>query len=367
MNSFRCKLLVLFLLVVFPIFALGNPLDTVRDRLCVRGRMEAEGFFYNSEFSHPLKPGYTLPGVLVAPTVHLTPNKWAEFIGGYRCVVMAGRKRPFVHHPVLSLRMCLRPDLMVRLGTLPDMREHGLPAWVYVGQWAWLHPTETGAQIKYMRGLFRAETWIDWSNFIWFREQDNERFLYGFHVQYGGSRKASVHLEGLHLGLFALASHVGGQIDDSPTPVQTSVNLGLHMHYTSRSIGRMQLRIKTGSYFAFSNDGREASPLSSPHGWAMRPYVSIVVPRASMRFGYFVSQRYTSLRGEELFSSYSEWSEGRFMEQRHIATGQLRYRYLLGRATEFVGVGEAFYDMGLSRFDWAFSLQIRMRLEYLFV
>ncbi len=363
----RFWLSLLLLLTPILVWANGNPLDSVEDTLHVGLRVDSEGVFYNAEFSHPMKPGYTLPGVAVEPTLRVQPNKWAEFIGGYRGVFMGGKMRSVVGCPVISLRMCLSPELMIRMGTLANTRTHGLPDWLYSHQWPWLHNPETGAKIKYMRGLFRAETWIDWSNFIWRGENDNERFLYGLRVQYGGSRRPEVVLTGMRVGLFALASHIGGQIDDSPEPVQTSLNAGVDLHYTSSPMGGLSLRLLGGVYFAISRDGAAASPLDISSGWAGYPYLALRMRRGMVSVGYFRAKRFVSLRGEELLSAYSSWGDGRAMAARSVLTGTLRYRYQLGKSTEFTARAEGFYDLTLSRVDWAFLLRIRMRLSHWFV
>ena len=83
----------------------------------------SEGFFYNSEFSHPVKPGYTLPGITLRPFATLELKNKVAFTAGYFATYIQGKEKEglLLSRPLFTLSAHLFGDSGVycALGTLP--------------------------------------------------------------------------------------------------------------------------------------------------------------------------------------------------------------------------------------------------------
>ena len=329
----------------------------------LRFKLDTEGYFYNAEFSHPLKPGYTIPGFIVQPSVTLATERKIEFTAGYFGSFIQGREGIFRSRPILTLGGYLFDDsgLYCALGTLPI--SHPLPEFVYSSQYPWLHSPEAGAQIRYDTQWFRLQTWIDWDHFIWKDANDEERFLFGAQLH---SIPNNYHYRFAY-NAFLLARHHGGQIDTSKLPVVTSTNMGLVLEYTFGLSSYFFLGTRLAA--VASHDGHKPTPLTQRNGWALRPEIwfgTSPLKRHRLKFmvSYFYGSNFISLRGEELYRSYSQWSDGKVQPQRQILQGELFFQEEITRQASFQFGANGYYDLDLRRIDYDFYLRLRLNLAW---
>lgn len=329
----------------------------------LRFKLDTEGYFYNAEFSHPLKPGYTLPGFIVQPSCTLAIDRKFEFTAGYFGSFIHGREGIFRSCPILSLGGYLfgNSGLYCALGTLPI--SHPMLEFVYSCQYAWLHRPEAGAQIRYDTQWFRLQTWIDWDHFIWKDANDEERFLFGAQLH----SIPNSHHHRFAYNAFLLARHHGGQIDTSRLPVVTSTNIGLVLEY---ALGlNSHLSIGTRLAAVASHDGHKPTPLTQRNGWALRPEIWFKIPTNKHRglkflVSYFYGSNFISLRGEELYRSYSLWSDGKVQSQRQILQGEFVFQEVITQQAAFQFGINGYYDLDLRRIDYDFYLRLRLNLAW---
>lgn len=334
------------------------------DDVHLRFQLRSEGYFYNAEFSHPVKPGYTLPGISVKPSATLELGSKLEFTAGYFTSYMQGKAKDglYLSRPLFTIAAHLFGDsgLYCALGTLPVV--HPLPEFVYSMQYAWLHNLEAGAQICYDTRWFRLQTWIDWDRFIWKDANDEERFLFGaqLHALPNPDNRITYNA-------FFLARHHGGQIDTSHLPVVTSSNLGLELGYSyflgvAHSLGARIAAVA-------SHDGHKPTPLSQRNGWAIRPEIWWTVMQKEkyhvrIAASYFYGRNFISMRGEELYRSYSMWSDGYVQSQRQIAHGSFLFEERLWEYASFQFGANGYYDLDLRRIDYDFYLRLKLDLGW---
>lgn len=329
----------------------------------------AESYFYNAEFAHPLKPGYTLPGVSVHPEVWRRVGEKLYLNGGYFYAYMHGKSGAQVHKPTLSIAAQLattgRGSFWCRLGTLTDA--HPLPEAIYSPQYTWLHGPEAGAQLCWQGGRYRIQTWIDWDRFIWKDANDEERFLYGLewfnHAATGqGSEQGAQ--PAFTYNAFFLARHHGGQIDTSHLRVVTSTNAGLSLGWACRE-GTLCPQVKLHGFL--SHDGHHDSPLPARNGWAVAGEASLLfLGQLQLGVGYFYGKNFISLRGEELYRSYSVWSDGAMRSERRILEGTIVYEEPITQSGRFSCGAKGYYDLALGRIDYDFYLRLQIALETCF-
>ena len=345
-----------------PLWAQESHLDERQDAKGKWGfSLSADSYFYNAEFAHPLKPGYTLPGVGVHPELWLSLEERLYLNGGYFYAYMHGQKEAQVAKPTLSIRARLassaRSSFWCILGTLRD--EHPLPSYVYSPQYGWLHGPEAGAQLYWTSGAHRLQTWIDWDRFIWKDANDEERFLYGLQFfNYERTDGARPHFT---YNAFFLARHHGGQIDTSRLRVVTSTHAGISLGWTSNS---RRLRPQLRLHASLSHDGHHDSPLPQRNGWALAGEAQLHLwEQLHFSVGYFYGKHFISLRGEELYRSYSFWSDGAMHPTRSILEGSVEYEQALMTGGRFSAGAKGYYDLSLRRVDYDFYLRLEIFLD----
>jgi len=333
------------------------------DNTRIKFNLAGEGYFYNAEFSHPVKPGYTLPGFTARPSATLEFNQKLEFTAGYFTSFIQGKNGVHLSRPILTIASYLfgKSGLYCALGTLPI--SHPLPEWVYSNQYAWLHNPEAGALLRYDARWFRLQTWIDWDRFIWKDANDEERFLFGAQLHALPNQQNG----NLTYNAFFLARHHGGQIDTSHLPVVTSTNIGTELGY----VWRLGVHNFMGTRIAAvtSHDGHKPTPLTQRNGWAIRPEISWKLMKDTqynLRFAvsYFYGNNFISLRGEELYRSYSMWSDGNVQQQRQILQGAFVFQEKLLQYASFQFGANGYYDLDLRRIDYDFYLRLKLDLAW---
>lgn len=345
-----------------PLWAQISPLKEKQHNEKIWGvTFDADSYFYNAEFSHPLKPGYTLPGVVVHPGLWFALEKRLYLNGGYFYAYMHGKKEAQVQKPTLSLRAQLaagtQSSFWCILGTLRD--EHPLPSYVYSPQYGWLHGPEAGAQLYWTSAHHRLQTWIDWDRFIWKDANDEERFLYGlqfFNYERSGERRPH-----FTYNAFFLARHHGGQIDTSHLRVVTSTHAGINLGWTTNSTG---IRPAVHLHGSMSHDGHHDSPLPKRDGWAVAAEGQLHLwEQLHFSLEYFYGKHFISLRGEELYRSYSFWSDGAMHPTRSILDGSVEYEQAITAYGRFSAGAKGYYDVALRRIDYDFYLRLQIFLD----
>lgn len=337
----------------YPYSVLQYPqLDTGRHTVAFV--LDAEGVFYNAEFSHPMKTGYTLPGVRVAPRVRIVPGERVSLELGYCGAYMFGDRGLMVSRPVATLAVHPVRGLSIAIGTLPDSRAHRLPEYIYTRQRAWIAPAEMGVRIGYAGRYFRGETWVDWEEFIWRNADRQEAFLYGLMGEVCPLINRDIRAR-----LFVLARHQGGQIDTIDAPVVTSSQIGGELVYRSIPLGSQGWIVTVATSGAFSHDGAKNLPTGQANGFALHPYIGLGTRGAEVVLGYYMGYNFHTLRGEEYFASYSLWSEGRSELRRSVLTARGSYAYRFGEVASLLFTTDVYYDMRQRRTDWAAFLTLR--------
>lgn len=347
-------LIVVFLLVGQRLWAqIATIPEDCNTFVCYGWAVDADSYFYNAEFDHPLKPGYTLPGFSLYPRFSLNLAQRLYLEAGAYLGYMHGKKALQVLRPVFSVRAELLPDFWCTIGTLASPTE--FPEFLYTRQYSWLHGPEGGAAFRYANPYLVARTWIDWDRFIWKDDNDEERFLYGFTL----TSPTPTYKPGCYYNAFFLARHHGGQIDTSALPVVTSTNMGARLGYAISFIDSAKYAVGLLLTAVASHDGHKSSPILSRNGYALHSELWLRTFRVlTLAAGYFYGKNFISLRGEELYRSYSLWSRGRSAEQRSIVTGTLSLQQPITHYAYFQAGASGFYDLAFRRIDYDFYIRL---------
>ena len=276
-------------------------------------RLNALAFFDNREYSGPIKKGYTLPGFFVEPLLAYGHGRFS-MEAGLHVAYLAGADSLRRIVPMLSLQYRPAAWFAVRLGTLQHTT-HGLPEPLYRPENIYATRPDLGLDLAVRRPHLRTNLWLNWTRYIDHGSPFQEHFMVGLSTRYRPLAASSVHLP--ELGVFAVAAHQGGQIDNSDLPVTTLLNAAISLAYSYRIVSSQRL----GAEFV-GVAAKDASP--NPHlpyaqGYGLLAQATWRTRPTSLAIGYWHAQNLVLTEyGEPLYGSVSTVDSASNQPQRQL-------------------------------------------------
>jgi hypothetical protein len=313
-------------------------------------------FLRNNEYENPVYKGYTLIGFNAEPRISWQAGNETRVSAGWFFMRYDGHERNGYGRPVFRVQQKLRPGLEVVFGSLERAGGHLLPHPVYSLERNLNQLPEEGLQILYRNRLLQMESWIVWEQFLLWGENKQEKL--------SGGLSALIHLTNpddpwyVRIPGYLIASHRGGQIDVSSSPVQTLLNTGTGAALGKR-FGNSFVR-EAGVEFLFHqfSDASPQKQLATEKGFSIYP--ACVLNGSFWRFetGYWSGHSFYAPKGDPLFSSIA-FTDGRLWKKRNMSVTQVQ----LNRATKYgVQMGlqvEFTYDTEFGEPDYSYSFYLR--------
>jgi hypothetical protein len=163
---------------------------------------------------------------------------------------------------------------------------------------------------------------------------------------------------------YIIASHRGGQIDVSPSPIQTLLNVG-----TGPSLGRHfgKSFVREGGIEFIFHQFSDASPqkqLPVKKGYAIYPAVVLNGSFWRVETGFWSGHNFYAPKGDPLFSNIA-FTDGTLWKNRNMAVSQVqltkttKYGVRLGLQAEFT------YDPDFGEPDYSYSFYLRFSDQWL--
>lgn len=289
-------------------------------------------FFVNNEFEGRALRGYTLPGTRLKPMLRYSSSDKLCVEAGASAIIYDGAyKYPSVAyhglpewkgeqyqkgaHIVPWMRVEGRIDsLTVALGS--SDRDHQLPTPLFNSEMQLTADPEMGARVRYRRGIYNCDVWLDWQSFIYNYDGHQEVFTAGAAQEFLLYEKRAdaglQHSFRLSVPVVLLAQHRGGETDaNEGEGAQTAWNASAGLK-----------GVWTYDRKCFSNIEVEALALGCKQQgkkrlWPFRSGVAAwlgakaqVIPSVFCETGVFLSEKYVSLYGAPFFSTMSITYEG---------------------------------------------------------
>ncbi len=330
----KYKFILFFLFKVFlsqsilaqlypPSFYRNTQLDTNWEN-SIGFRVENSNFFKNDEYFNNIIQGYTLIGWFVNPKFVYYPAKNTRIEAGAHLLKYDGIDNFTKVLPTLSVQHKLSKSVDVILGTLHGTTNHQMIEPVFRYEYFFTDNVENGLQFLINKKRYWGDIWINWQNFIFKGDDDQEIFTLGLSNKFFLTKPESRHQ--LTIPIQILFVHHGGQINETKKKLQTINNNALGLSYSYKFAGGFFDQIGAEQYYALFNDmsgGGYQTPYLLGYG-----IYSVVFAKAKgfiLNGSWWYSDHYISQRGHPIYQSKSTRYTNYYEQYRAFVTGRLMY------------------------------------------
>lgn len=332
------------------IYNADSPTIATDERYELRINVDGMAFFRDNEYNtKDAVKGYTLPGVWLQPSVSYQPLRNLKLeLGAYMIHFWGANRYPNANYtnleraeaqnttkafhcvPVFRANMQLTPNVNVVLGSLYGKTAHGLAEPLYNDEMNISSDPETGVQVLWHNSWLHFDTWVNWQDFIFKNDDNQERFVYGLSARFNPSRKTARCQ--WYLPVQLLMQHIGGEVNtEAPdrmikTWLNAAAGVGLNVPLRTKlpvTLGGEVL----GAYF--SQQSGTVLPYNSGQGLLGR--VQARVWHFGLSAGYWWAHKYIPVYGSPLFSAMSTSAEGVTLHNPRMLMLRTEYAQQLGR------------------------------------
>ncbi len=304
-------------------FYRDTQLDTSWDN-SIGFRIENSNFFKNDEYFNKIIEGYTLIGWFVNPKFVYYPEKNTRIEVGGHFLMYDGTDNFTTVLPTLSVQHKISKSVDVVLGTLYGSTNHHVIEPVFRYEYFFTDNVENGLQFLINTKHYKGDIWINWQNFIFKGDDDQEVFTLGLSNKFLLTNPGSNHQ--LSIPLQILFVHHGGQINETDKKLQTINNDAIGLSYTYKFNGGFFDEIGAEQYYVLFNDF-SGSDYQTPYLMGYGIY-SVLFAKAKgfiLNGTWWYSDHYISQRGHPIFQSKSTRYTNYYEQYRAFVTGRLMY------------------------------------------
>jgi hypothetical protein len=329
-----------------------SPADS--NRLFLRFRNAT--FINNKEFFNPWQPGYTLIGFWARPLLEYHPGPDTRLMAGVHLLKYSGLGRFDRAIPVFSFHHRFIPGFEMVFGTIYGALNHGLIEPLFTFERVFTHRNESGLQFLINRQGFTADVWLNWERFIFTGDPFQEEFTAGLSSSISPwSREGRLRVE---IPVQLLATHLGGQIDESGERIQTLVNMATGIHadlHTGHPFFRI---VGFRGYWAGFLDNSGEIRHHYKNGRGLYPNMYVDTRWFEWGIGYWWANRFVAPRGEPVFQSVSQVDPGLAIDRRELITSKIIFNRQLLEGIDMGIRFEVYYDPVLGHFDHTGGIHI---------
>ena len=312
-------------------------------------------FFKNNEYFGDIIKGYTLLGYYLTPSVAYYFDSRFRLQAGVNILQYHGLKNELDITPVFSAHLRLFPKFDIIMGTLRGNVMHNMIEPMYDPELQFIKPNESGFQFLYDGNRFRADAWLDWEQFIRHGDTIPEIFTAGI-----SARSVLIDSENgwnLTIPVQFIAKHVGGQIGNRNTPVQTHCNIAAGLDLYKETSGFIK---KTGlfCYYLLYKEATSSNFIGFRSGKAIYTGVNMEVNNAFLMLGYWNADNFYAPKGNPIFQSLSHHDNTLIIRQRSLLTGKMGYHRTFNTKLKFSLVAETYYDSYIKQLDYTYMMNI---------
>lgn len=308
-------------------------------------------FFQNNEFKGNVDEGYTLPGLWLQPRVAYQPLSNLKLEAGVHMLYYSGAKQyPSGGYQGLPYRsggsggkgLHTRPFFRVQLsgfndrlnlvlGNLYGGANHRLIEPLYNPELNLSSDPESGLQLLFNSTCFDLDAWIDWQNFIFRQDNQQEQFTLALssRIRFGHSH--------WYLPLQLVAQHWGGEIQDQEYHgISSLLNAATGLCYDRTFQLPVLQRLQAGLQVLYYKQ-LAGHHLPADNGYGVHATAGVNLKGFSLQGGYMYSNKFITLLGSPYFGSLNADPEHTFFPKAHLIYERAEYTHRFGKVCS-VGV-----------------------------
>ncbi len=316
----------------------------------LRVSIDGLAFFRDNEYNtHHAMKGYTLPGLWLAPSVSYQPLKNLKLEAGVYMLHYWGASqypngnystleqtneghtaKAFHCTPIFRANLQLTPEFNLVLGTLYGKTQHRLTQPLYNDEMNLTADPETGLQLLWKLPWMHFDTWVNWQDFIFKKDDHQERFTFGLSTQLFPSRRTA--RAQWYIPLQLLMQHTGGEINTEANDrmIKTWLNAatGVGMNVPLQTKLPVTLGAECIATY-YSQQAGTALPFNK--GGGLLASLRANVWRMGLTASYWQAKQFISIFGSPLYGAMSTSEDNTTLHKPKMVLLQADYAQQLAR------------------------------------
>jgi hypothetical protein len=307
-------------------------------------------FFKNNEYFTKLWPGYTLPGNSLHPEFSYRLSSQLSVNFGAQWVYFYGKQNATAHQLTWGVTYLPNQHWTIKSGYLNSSLSHHLLEEMLNPETIFLHPVENGLQFLYQNTKFTTDIWLDWEQFILWKDPFQEHLTQGTSSKFKWFENERWSLK---TPLQTIITHHGGQIDSSPLGVETLINTALGYNL-ERKFTRFSLFLD--QYIFIFNDMSPEKRYPFKDGRAFLSQGGISSASHLFSVGYWYGDYFITTKGNPIFCNYNNVEPNYIEPQRAFILIKYEYHLLKFKNWQFTTAFDAYYDIFNAHFEYSYGV-----------
>ena len=340
------------------LFTTDLQIDSLR-----KGQLSVEvdnlSFFKNNEFGSSVQKGYTLPGFWLQMKAVYYPLSNLKLEAGVHSIWFWGTTRypAFAYKNIATWRgrdysnnvhvlpyfrshLSLSDNVSIVIGDIYGGSNHRLIEPLYNPELNLTSDPEAGVQLLYKTKWIDLDLWVDWMTYIYNLDTHQEAFVAGGSSRFKiNSPESRFHI---YFPVQGLAHHIGGEIDNTNTSVQTVMNgavgAGLKWNINGSVIDYANVEFDIVGYNSPKSGG---SMLERGKGYYTK--AAMQLKEFNISTSYWAGENFVSMFGNAFYNSVSTKEEGMLYRSPKMLYLGADYTRALGKGFAFGINAEAYY------------------------
>jgi hypothetical protein len=327
------------------------------DTQTLKLNIELFNYYRNTEYFDLIEKGQTFFGSMFQAHLSYQPYQDVMLKGGLQTRQDYGSTGLVTVQPVFSVSI-FKNKWRYNLGMLQGTTNYGFIEPMYNIDRAITNRIENGMQGIYKSKTFYFNNFLVWNEPTYRTSKNQEKFTVGIL-----SEKQLVNNKKIFFSVpFQLTlAHRGGQLNGNPTPIYSRVNtaIGAKLYFKSSN----GFTIKTENYWLHCEDFSPNITQPFKNGNATWHTLSFMHKGIEVMFNYWAGREYQSPVGTQIYNNYNYYNVYEHRQYRHMIMSRLMYTQALKKGMFLDFRLEPFYDKEYGRFQYSYSLYLKINLE----
>jgi len=334
--------------------------DIIKDSNALYFNFYNANFLWDNEFFNDIVNGYTLVGYFITPELQYHFNEHLVIEGGVHLLKYSGIDSYTRVVPTYSA-IYRKNDFTLIMGNIRGTINHRLPEPILFSERYFTNNLENGVQYILEKDRFHFDTWLDWQNFIFPSDDEQEKLTAGISAIPSVLKTEEWEIK---LPVSLLVGHQGGQIDTNEVPMKTLINASLGFKAEKRFNYKFLDHISLESHLIGFKDNSPTMNSLYPKGWGLLNQLTWSKESSYFQVEYWKSSQFLSIMGHPIYQSYSEKGVGYHQESRELLNFHLFYSKNIYQGIYLGFMGDTYFDLINSNFDYSMGLTLIIKQDF---
>lgn len=300
-------------------------------------------FFKNNEWKGNFAKGYTLPGIWLQPKFTYQPLNNIKLEVGAHGLFYWGAGETAHVRPFIRAQVELLKGFNVVMGSIYGASNHKYNNALYNTELNLTADPQMGIQLLYDSERFSADGWVDWNNYIFPGDDEQEIFYAGISTKGWVTKKDSKFQ--MNIPIQVVFRHQGGEIDSVRAGIQTWLNAGTGISGSYQVSDTKFFRKISAEVmgFYFKQCAGEVLPVET--GYGVNAWVAAEMKMLQVKAGYWWGKDFVSILGSPFFSCVSSCDPGFVYQSPSMLYAHVEFNKNFGKICSIGAEVDAFYHL----------------------